>query len=141
MRTLNNILDRLYQSLNIKNDAEFCRKYNIKKNTLSTWKARNKIPYELIEKISDENNLSLDWILRGKGSQNETGEGEMYKTPNNVQNSIIAQGSNHNIVGNIIGSNVDNELKELCEAFQKLSPKKRKYFYHLIMAEVYKEEE
>lgn len=72
MRTLNEILERLYKSLNIKNDADFCRKYGIKKNTLSTWKARNKIPYELIDDIAEKENLSLDWLLHGKNnSQNE----------------------------------------------------------------------
>ena len=89
--------------------------------------------FKLLRKLEEKYNINPDWLL--------TGEGEMYKAPNNVQNAIIAQGSNHNIVGNIIGNNVDNELKELCEAFQKLPEKKRKYFYHLIMAEVYKEEE
>ena len=115
MRTLNDILDRLYQSLNIKNDAEFCRKYGIKKNTLSTWKARNKIPYELIEKISDENNLSLDWILKGKSSQNETGEGEMYK-------------------GN---EEKDPFCAEICDNFKKLPKERQKYLYHKFMTELF----
>ena len=82
--------------------------------------------------ISKKYNINPDWLL--------TGEGEMYRTPS-VQNAIIAQGNNHKIIGNVVGSNPNNELKEICEAIQKLPEKKRKYFYHLIMAEMYKEEE
>ncbi len=88
MRTINEILDRLYKELGIKNDAEFCRKYGIKKNTLSTWKARNKIPYDLIDEITQNENLSLDWILQGRNNiQNKKIEVK-YIEPKNTENKI-----------------------------------------------------
>ena len=93
---------------------------------------KQKIPPEIITKLRNILNINPDWLL--------TGEGEMYKTNiNGISNSIIANGNNHQIIGNVIGGN--EELSQICEALKKLSPKKRKYFYHKIMAEIYKEEE
>ncbi len=66
MDNIEEILNRLYQELRITKDTEFCDKYDVKKNTLSTWKKRNSIPYELIGEISQNENLSLDWILTGR---------------------------------------------------------------------------
>lgn len=67
MNRIDEILSRLYQFMGFSKDLEFCEKYQIKPNTLSTWKKRNKIPYELLEEISQNENLSLDWLLTGKG--------------------------------------------------------------------------
>jgi len=72
MRTFKDILDKLYSALNIKNDIEFCRKYGIKKNTLSTWKARNKIPFELLIEISQNENLDLNWLLKDQPTEPTT---------------------------------------------------------------------
>ena len=69
MRTFKDILDKLYSALNIKSDIEFCRKYGIKKNTLSTWKARNKIPFELLIEISQNENLDLNWLLKDQPTE------------------------------------------------------------------------
>ncbi len=60
------ILNRVYAILNITDDKEFCGIYEIKPNTLSTWRTRNTIPYELLLKISKEQNISLDSIFFGK---------------------------------------------------------------------------
>ncbi|PLY06237.1 MAG: hypothetical protein C0625_10485 [Arcobacter sp.] len=63
MNRIDEILNRIYDLMGFEKDLEFCEKYNVKPNTLSTWKKRNKIPYELIEKISQIENISLDKIL------------------------------------------------------------------------------
>ncbi|EFC33084.1 hypothetical protein C414_000080049 [Campylobacter jejuni subsp. jejuni 414] len=60
------ILNRVYSLLNIIDDRNFCELYNIKPNTLSTWKARNTIPYDLLFTISKEHNISLDAIFFDK---------------------------------------------------------------------------
>jgi len=70
MNRIEQILIRIYDFKGFKKDFEFCEFYNIKPNTLSTWKKRNKIPYELIEDISQNENISIDFILNGK-VQNE----------------------------------------------------------------------
>jgi len=74
MNRVKSILDRLYRKLGIASDSEFCSIYNIKKNTLSTWKKRDSIPYELLERISQNANLSLDWVLLGKEEHGNTVE-------------------------------------------------------------------
>lgn len=60
------ILDRIYKKLDIKGDADFCKRYDIKPNTLSNWKARNSIPYDKIFEIMKAEKLSLDYIFLGK---------------------------------------------------------------------------
>ena len=67
MGNLETILRRLYEYMGFSKDLDFCEKYDIKPNTLSTWKKRNKIPYELLENISQNENLSMDWLLSGEG--------------------------------------------------------------------------
>ena len=59
------ILLRLYDFMGFKKDLEFCEKFDIKANTLSTWKKRGTIPYDLLEKISQNENISLDWLVFG----------------------------------------------------------------------------
>lgn len=65
MNRVEEILLRLYGFMGFKKDLEFCEKFNIKANTLSTWKKRDSIPYELLEKISQNENISLDWLFFG----------------------------------------------------------------------------
>ena len=69
MSRLETILRRLYDELGFTKDLEFCEKYDIKPNTLSTWKKRNKIPYELLEEISQNENISMDYLLTGQNEK------------------------------------------------------------------------
>jgi len=132
MNDIKSIINRMKEAFKIRTNKELAGKLGTSLSNIDNWKKRNSIPQKYILLTSQMTDTNPNWLL--------TGEGEMYKTPS-VQNSIIAQGNNHKIIGNTIGNNINNELKELCEAFQKLPEKKRKYFYHLIMAEMYKEEE
>ena len=72
MKRIDQILTRIYDTVGIQKDVEFCELFKIKPNTLSTWKKRDTIPYELLEEISQNENKSLDYLLFGKeiGSQN-----------------------------------------------------------------------
>ena len=65
MNRVEEILLRLYDFMGFKKDLEFCEKFDIKANTLSTWKKRGTIPYDLLEKISQNKNISLDWLVFG----------------------------------------------------------------------------
>jgi len=89
MRKIEKILDRLYNVLKIKNDTEFANKYDIKRNTISTWKKRDSVPYKLLELISQNENLSLDWLLTGKGS--------IYLNDSNTQNTNCTNNTCYNI--------------------------------------------
>lgn len=70
MMKIDTILDRIYGKLGIKNDAEFCKKYNIKPNTLSNWKARNSIPYDKIFEIIKNEKISFDYVFLGDDQTN-----------------------------------------------------------------------
>jgi len=66
MRNIDDILSRLYDKLGFSKDKDFCEKYELKQNTVSTWKKRNSVPYDLIADISQNENISLDYVLNGK---------------------------------------------------------------------------
>lgn len=66
MRDLNRIIARLKEKFNLKSDTQVANLLNVEQNTLSSWKARNKIPYEKLDELSIKSNISLDWILGGK---------------------------------------------------------------------------
>ena len=65
MQTINEILNRLYKMLEISKDKEFSKMYDIKPSTISSWKKRSSIPYELITEIAQKENFSLDYIFKG----------------------------------------------------------------------------
>jgi phage repressor protein C with HTH and peptisase S24 domain len=145
MDSFNNILKRLYNALNIKNDAEFCRIYNIKKNTLSTWKSRNKIPYELLIDISQNANININWLLTGKGEMFLSDEPKLI----GINNSIVGQ-AGHNINGTVHIQTLTNNssapktpndeknIQELIETFKQLPPELQDYYLNLMKAELSK---
>lgn len=65
--------------LGFKNDTELADFLGIKQNTLSTWKSRNTMDYDLV--ISKCDFIDANWLL--------TGEGEMLKSDNNTP--IVAE--------------------------------------------------
>jgi len=63
------ILSRLKEVYNLRYDSELANLLGVKQSTLSTWKSRNNIDYDLIFAFCE--NINIDWLL--------TGEGEKYK--------------------------------------------------------------
>ncbi|XOB60695.1 helix-turn-helix domain-containing protein [Campylobacterota bacterium DY0563] len=80
MSEIEKILERMYEKLGISKDSEFCKKFNIKQSTVSSWKNRNSIPYEIIVKISQNANFSLDYVLKGKEKNNINYKEEIIKS-------------------------------------------------------------
>lgn len=74
----NKIIDRLKKGLSIKTDSALAKHLGVKPNTISAWKSRNSINYDLIFAKCDD--LRKDWLL--------TGEGEMF------QGKVEKQGEN-----------------------------------------------
>lgn len=62
------ILSRLKEALEIDSDVELSRFLEVSKSTLSNWKRRGTIDYDLV--FSKCEHLSKDWILTGAGTQN-----------------------------------------------------------------------
>ena len=102
MNRVEEILLRLYDFMGFKKDLEFCEKFDIKANTLSTWKKRGTIPYDLLEKISQNENISLDYLLFGKNESNT------HNTQNSYQIDVL------NIKASA-GTGIENHIVEVID--------------------------
>lgn len=60
------IIQRLMEMYQVNKNIDLCKKLNLSPQTLSTWRGRNKIPFELCVKVALEKNVSLDWLLLGR---------------------------------------------------------------------------
>lgn len=67
---IDSILGRLKEALEISSDAELSRFLDVSKSTLSNWKKRGSIDYDLL--FSKCEHISKDWLLTGIGSVNLT---------------------------------------------------------------------
>jgi transcriptional regulator with XRE-family HTH domain len=65
LRNLNQIINRLKDFFQLKNETEVAKFLNVEQNTLSSWKKRDKIPYERLDEIALQNKISIEWILSG----------------------------------------------------------------------------
>jgi phage repressor protein C with HTH and peptisase S24 domain len=73
MKTFNTkseILDRVRVGLDIKNDSTLAQFLGISPTTLSNWRSRNSIDYDLV--FSKCEYLNLNWLLTGKGEMFES---------------------------------------------------------------------
>ena len=68
MRSVIEIIDRIKLVYNVEKDSQLLPVSGIKSNTLSTWKARGEVPLKNLDDISQNENISLDWLLNGKGT-------------------------------------------------------------------------
>ncbi|MCK0203733.1 LexA family transcriptional regulator [Ornithobacterium rhinotracheale] len=68
------IINEIKSHLNIKTDSDLADFLGVKQPTISTWRKRNSIDYDLI--MTKCNNINGHWLL--------TGEGEMLKTEREV---------------------------------------------------------
>ncbi|MBX6949708.1 phage repressor protein [Providencia rettgeri] len=63
------IIDRLKSVFNVTTDSALCRALDVSPQTLSSWKLRDSIPYAICVDISIKQNVSLDWLLLGRGER------------------------------------------------------------------------
>jgi hypothetical protein len=69
------VLERLRFALGVDNDTELCKLTGVNRQTMSNWKSRDSVPYPLCVTLAESRNISLDWLLTGKGSMRK-GEAE-----------------------------------------------------------------
>ncbi len=59
------VIQRIKDALKISSDAELANRLGIKRSTLSNWKARNTIDFDVV--FSKCESINADWLLTGKG--------------------------------------------------------------------------
>lgn len=67
MDEVEEILSRLRYHFGAKTDMELSEILKIPYKTLTGWKTRRSIPMSRLQDISNSENLSLDWIMKGEG--------------------------------------------------------------------------
>lgn len=67
MGEVEEILSRLRYHFGAKTDMELSEILKIPYKTLTGWKTRRSIPTSRLQDISNSENLSLDWIMKGEG--------------------------------------------------------------------------
>ena len=67
MRTFSEIAKDLINIKGFKTQAELARYFNVKPNTITTWKARNMIPFELIIAFCERDCIDAIQLLTGEG--------------------------------------------------------------------------
>lgn len=60
------VLDRLLEVLELKRDADLASYLQVSKATISTWRSRNKIPYDVILMIYIEKKIDIIYCLTGE---------------------------------------------------------------------------
>lgn len=87
------ILNRIKNAYNLKIDTQLSNFLGVKQSTISTWKARNSLNWELI--FSKCENINLNWLLTGDGEMFLRELGEINKrqkpTENNEKAKLIAE--------------------------------------------------
>lgn len=63
------VLKRLSSALNTNSDVELANSLGVAKNTVSSWRSRNKIPYEKLVEVSVQHGISLDFLVLGCGEK------------------------------------------------------------------------
>lgn len=67
------IFDRILQAGNFKNGAELARSLNITPQAISNYKKRGEMPADLVLKFARTFGVSIDWLLTGEGSMQNSG--------------------------------------------------------------------
>ena len=97
MYDIKRVIDKIKQIANLKSNADLARLLNISYNTLNTWIKRNSIPFNVITCVSQEFNISLNWLFLNVGA--------MYLQENNDTTNINQ--TNHPLL------NFQSEFKKL----------------------------
>lgn len=71
MREINLIIERLKEKLNFTTDTELAKYLNLASGTVTNWKTRNKIPYEEIFSICENEKIDINYIFYGMYKKDE----------------------------------------------------------------------
>ncbi|ODS24203.1 hypothetical protein AB835_04805 [Candidatus Endobugula sertula] len=69
MSEINSIIERMKQVTDCRTDTQLAEYLELRSNSaISTWKARDRVPYAECHKIANEVNVDLGWLITGKQS-------------------------------------------------------------------------
>lgn len=63
---IDDVLARLKQLFDISSDSALSRQLDTTPQTISSWRARQRVPYAVCIEIATQYGVSLDWLLLGK---------------------------------------------------------------------------
>lgn len=61
------VLARLQALFNVESDSALASAMEVNRQTLGSWRARGRVPYEECINLAIQRGLSLDWLLIGEG--------------------------------------------------------------------------
>lgn len=61
------VLARLQALFNVESDSALANAMEVNRQTLGSWRARGRVPYEECINLAIQRGLSLDWLLIGEG--------------------------------------------------------------------------
>ena len=111
-------LRKLKIYFNVFNNRQLADKLNLSKQAVDDWARKQQIPKKYLNILEQENKNQVN-------------------SNNQNNNNISINGNNH---GHININSSDEMSMEICKSIKRLSEKKKEYFYHLIKAELIKEE-
>lgn len=127
---LENILIRLRKHYKVANNRKLSELLEIKYSTLATWLQRDKIPYELLSDCSQNENLSMSWLLFGKGQMSLNEEKNINNGNNFGQNNMIHNGDK---IVNTSRFNYKEDVKDLLELLEYAPPAYIKSFKNKLL--------
>lgn len=74
MQNVKEQINRLKIVYSKNTDVSLSKALNVDKNTVSGWKARQGVPMAVFKKVSQNEGISLDWLLTGNGSMRLQGD-------------------------------------------------------------------
>jgi len=63
MTNIDTLLTKLHKHFHVKNDRQLAAKLGLSLNSVGTWRSRGTIPYELLARVAEKEQLSLDDLL------------------------------------------------------------------------------
>lgn len=85
--TVTDVLARLQVLFEVESDSALANVMGVNRQTLGSWRARGKVPYEECVNLAAERGLSLDWLFMGDGQMQRGAAVEM--TAKNPRESAV----------------------------------------------------
>lgn len=109
------IIERMREVEQVQNDKELAERIGVEAGTLSKWKNRNSLPIDKIVAFSNENSVSIDWLISGKQveqlAKDETLFLTAYRQLDQTQKATLLlqmSGLNNGTNGNVVQSGDGN---------------------------------